>query len=283
MHMAHVTNQGGLAVVTGAAHGLGAAAALAWASRGLDPVLIDLDPDALDATATRIREACPERQVQTQVCDVADGAALCAVADELAATAPVAVLMNNAGMARPSKSWEEPEAWAQILAVNLMGVLNGQMAFVPHMVRAARPAMVINTGSKQGITMPPGNPAYNVSKAGVKAMTEALAHDLRSAEVPVTAHLFVPGFVYSNMIARFVPEKPASAWTPEQTMDYLLSRLEAGDFYVLCPDNDVTPERDKARVAWAMGDMLKNRPALSRWHPDWADAFAAHERNAQDS
>ena len=83
MHMAHVTNQGGLAVVTGAAHGLGAAAALAWASRGLDPVLIDLDPDALDATATRIREACPERQVQTRVCDVADGAALCAVADEL--------------------------------------------------------------------------------------------------------------------------------------------------------------------------------------------------------
>ena len=151
------------------------------------------------------------------------------------------------------------------------------------MVRAARPAMVINTGSKQGITMPPGNPAYNVSKAGVKAMTEALAHDLRSAEVPVTGHLFVPGFVYSNMIARFVPEKPASAWTPEQTVDYLLSRLEAGDFYVLCPDNDVTPERDKARVAWAMGDMLKNRPALSRWHPDWADAFAAHERNAQDS
>ena len=53
--------------------------------------------------------------------------------------------------------------------------------------------------------------------------------------------------------------------------------MAQGDFYILCPDNDVSQERDKKRVAWAIGDIVENRPALSRWHPEFADAFAAHE------
>ena len=68
--------------------------------------------------------------------------------------------------------------------------------------------------------------------------------------------------------------RPAGAWSPEQVIDFLFERLDAGDFYILCPDNEVTREVDAKRMAWAMGDVIENRPALSRWHPDWEAAFA---------
>jgi hypothetical protein len=70
-------------------------------------------------------------------------------------------------------------------------------------------------------------------------------------------------------------EKPAGAWTAEETVDHMLARMAAGDFYIICPDNDVTPEMDKKRIAWAAGDLIENRPALSRWHRDYKDAFDA--------
>ncbi|MES2031372.1 MAG: short-chain dehydrogenase, partial [Pseudomonadota bacterium] len=69
-------------------------------------------------------------------------------------------------------------------------------------------------------------------------------------------------------------EKPDAAWTAEQTVDFMMQRLEAGDFYILCPDNDVPRALDERRMLWAIGDVVENRPALSRWHPDYADAFA---------
>ena len=86
----------------------------------------------------------------------------------------------------------------KVIGVNLMGVAHGVQAFAPAMIASGRPGIVINTGSKQGITQPPGNTAYNVSKAGVKALTEGLAHTLRQATGDlVTAHLLIPGFTYT--------------------------------------------------------------------------------------
>jgi NAD(P)-dependent dehydrogenase (short-subunit alcohol dehydrogenase family) len=144
------------------------------------------------------------------------------------------------------------------------------------MIARGRPGLVINTGSKQGITTPPGDPAYNVSKAGVKAFTEAVAHGLRNTEgARITAHLLIPGFVFTGLTRGERREKPPAAWTPEQTVDFMLERLAAGDFYILCPDNDVTRELDERRILWAAGDIVENRPALSRWHPDYAEVFAA--------
>jgi NAD(P)-dependent dehydrogenase (short-subunit alcohol dehydrogenase family) len=157
-----------------------------------------------------------------------------------------------------------------------MGVLHGIEAFVPAMIDGGEPGLVINTGSKQGITQPPGNTAYNVSKAGVKALTEGLAHSLREQVGDrVTAHLLIPGYTFTGMTARS-PEKPTGAWTGEQVADLMLDRVAAGDFYILCPDNETTPEQDAKRIAWAAGDLIENRPALSRWHPDYAEAFARH-------
>ena len=272
--------QGGLAVVTGAASGIGLAAALRFAEAGLGVVLADLPGEKLEAAETQVREAAGNGATVLAVpTDVSGAAAVETLAGKCFSAGEVAVLMNNAGIGLPTGSWENSDNWRTIIEVNLFGIMNGVHAFLPRMIEANRPAVVINTGSKQGITAPPGNPGYNVSKAGVKVLTEMLAHELREAEAPISAHLLVPGFTYTGMIQRFIPQKPASAWTSEQVADYLIERMTVGDFYILCPDNDVSRERDLKRVAWSLGDILENRPALSRWHPDYADAFSRHEKD----
>jgi NAD(P)-dependent dehydrogenase (short-subunit alcohol dehydrogenase family) len=145
------------------------------------------------------------------------------------------------------------------------------------MLAQGTPALVVNTGSKQGITTPPGNYAYNVSKAGVKVFTEGLAHELRaSGGGQISAHLLIPGFTFTGMTGR--AEKPEGAWTGEQVVDFMLEGVARGDFYILCPDNEVTRQMDERRTAWAAGDIIENRPALSRWHPDYKDAFERFAR-----
>lgn len=186
------------------------------------------------------------------------------------------VLMNNAAIQPGSSLFGSADTWRSILETNLWGVINGSQVFVPGMLERGRPGLVINTGSKQGITTPPGDPAYNVAKAGVKAFTEALAHELRESGKPLTAHLLIPGFVFTGLTAKGRTEKPEGAWTPQQTASFMFERLAEGDFYILCPDNDVTREMDEKRMAWAIGDIIENRPALSRWDPRYADAFKAY-------
>lgn len=86
--------------------------------------------------------------------------------------------------------------------------------------------------------------------------------------------MLVPGFTYTGMTGARAPEKPAGAWSAEQVVDYLLAHLANGSFYIICPDNEVTPAMDHKRILWATGDIVNNRPALSRWHPDFQKAFA---------
>ena len=188
---------------------------------------------------------------------------------------PVAVLMNNAGIGPGSSilagDWQ---AWRRVVDVNLWGVIHGSKVFAPGMIAGERPAMIVNTGSKQGITTPPGDPAYNLSKAGVKVFTEALQHELRNIEgCKVTAHLLIPGFVFTPLTAHGRAQKPTGAWTPEQTVEFMMGELNAGTFYILCPDDETSRSLDERRMAWAMGDIIDNRPPLSRWHKDYADAF----------
>ena len=131
------------------------------------------------------------------------------------------------------------------------------------MIARGRPGLIINTGSKQGITTPPGDPAYNVSKAGVKAFTEALQHELRNtAGAKISAHLLIPGYVFTALTARGRTEKPAGAWTPEQTVDFMIERVAAGDFYILCPDNDVP--RSSRRAPHALGRRRHRRKPPAR-------------------
>src|SRR5665213_4527368 len=265
---------GRTAVITGAASGIGLAAAKTMVGFGMAIVMIDLPGKPLEAASKAL--SATGARVLAIGADVSDEAALKSAAAKVAKDMPpVTLLMNNAGLGPASSTLEASPAWAHILGVNLWGVINGTQAFAPAMITHGEPALIVNTGSKQGITTPPGNPAYNVSKAGVKALTEALQHELRNiAGCKISAHLMIPGHVFTGLTSRGRTEKPDGAWTPEQTVDFMIERVEAGDFYILCPDNDVPRQLDERRILWAAGDIVENRPALSRWHKDYGEAFA---------
>jgi NAD(P)-dependent dehydrogenase (short-subunit alcohol dehydrogenase family) len=266
---------GHVAVITGAASGIGLAAAEAVAAEGLHVVLVDLPGDTLDAARARVA-ATTSAEVLAIGCDVSDRDAVEALAQDVFTRFDfVSVLMNNAGIQPGSTTFGTDGNWRRILEVNLGGIIHGAQIFAPRMLATGKPGVIINTGSKQGITTPPGDPAYNVAKAGVKAFTEALEHELRNQpDRRITAHLLIPGFVFTPLAANGRSEKPAAAWTPAETVAFMLRSLERGDFYILCPDNDVTRALDEKRMAWAIGDIIENRPPLSRWHPDYKDAFA---------
>ncbi|MEP9348749.1 SDR family NAD(P)-dependent oxidoreductase [Xanthobacter sp. KR7-225] len=270
---------GAVAVVTGGASGIGLAAARRFAARGLKVAIADLPGAKLEAAAAEVaaRARGGADDVLARATDVSRLEDIERLEGEVAARfGGTDLVMNNAGVQPGSALFGPLANWEQVIAVNLWGVIHGARVFGPRMLARGKPGLIVNTGSKQGITTPPGDPAYNVSKAGVKVFTEQLQHELRNTEGGrVSAHLFIPGFVFTPLAAGGRTEKPAGAWTADETVDFLLERLEAGDFYILCPDNDVPRALDERRIAWAAGDIIANRPPLSRWHKDYAAAFAA--------
>jgi NAD(P)-dependent dehydrogenase (short-subunit alcohol dehydrogenase family) len=273
---------GSVAVVTGGAAGIGLAAAKRFAATGLRVCIVDLDTGRLDLALEELAALAPGgvEDVMAAEADVSRPAELARVEEEVRARfGGTDLLMNNAGIQPGTGVFGPAEAWRRVLEVNLWGVINGVQSFVPGMIARGRPGLVINTGSKQGITTPPGDPAYNIAKAGVRIFTEALQHELRNTDgCRLSAHLLIPGFVFTGLSAYGRTEKPAAAWTPQQTIDFMMNRLEAGDFYILCPDNDVPRALDERRILWAAQDITQNRPPLSRWHKDYAVAFAAFAR-----
>lgn len=271
-----VIAKGNVAVITGGASGIGLAAATAFARAGMKVCIADVDDARLAEAATKLSSIAGAANVMTSALDVSRIESVMELERAVAAHfGGTDLLMNNAGIQPGSTLFGEPDNWQRIVDVNMWGIINGARIFAPNMIARGKAGLIINTGSKQGITTPPGDPAYNISKAGVKAFTEALQHELRNTrDCHVTAHLLIPGFVFTGLTAKGRTEKPASAWTPEQTVDFMLARLEAGDFYILCPDNDVPRALDEKRMLWAAGDIVENRPPLSRWHPAYADAFA---------
>jgi NAD(P)-dependent dehydrogenase (short-subunit alcohol dehydrogenase family) len=272
-----VFQPGRVAVITGAASGIGLAAALYCASLGMRLCLADTNTEGLDAARAAIAARTNAAEAIAVPTDVSRREDVERLRDRAhAAFGEVGLLMNNAGREGGGALFGDPTRWGDILGTNLWGVVNGVQVFGPGMVAQGTPCAIVNTGSKQGITCPPGDTAYNVSKAGIKVVTEALAHDLRSTPgCQVTAHLLVPGFTFTGFTRVRVATKPPAAWTPEQVVDFMVQRMGAGDFYIICPDNDVTRELDNARMLWAAMDVTENRPPLSRWHPDYAEAFKA--------
>jgi len=275
-----VIHAGRVAVITGAANGIGKAAAIEFAKLGLKIAIADVDAANLKAVGQELAAIVGEANVLVVPTDVSQLEEVVKLKDKVYENwGEVAVLMNNAGIGPVGKSWENIENWHKIFNVNLFGVVNVQQTFVGPMIHQENQAIVINTGSKQGITNPPGNAAYNASKAAVKSLTEGLAHELRSRpDSNVTAHLFIPGWTNTGIGGTLRAEKPPGAWTPEETVLYMLGKVRSGDFYILVPDNETKPEVDQLRIMWGAADIAENRPALSRWHPNYKALFEEYMR-----
>lgn len=274
--MKWMTN-GKTAVISGGASGIGLESAKRFLACGMNVVIADVKNLTL-AKESLLEISNDESKVLIQECDVTSLDAIKELEIFVQESfGKVHCLMGNAGMiAMGTKPWEEVEQLHKIMNTNFMGVVNLCNAFIPSMIAHGEDGVVINTGSKQGITRPPGNYAYNLSKASVVAYTEALSHAFIATEnCKIKSHLLIPAFVYTPMISAFIPEKPDFAATTEETVDYFLEALKRDEFYILCPDNETNREMDEKRIQWAADDIIKNRPAMSRWHPDYKEEFEA--------
>ncbi|QQA41822.1 SDR family NAD(P)-dependent oxidoreductase [Pelagovum pacificum] len=266
---------GKVAIITGGASGIGLAAAKRLGGAGMKIVLVDLAGERLEQAVAELRNDGIEAvAVGGDVSERATHEAAKAAADGLGATS---ILMSNAGIGGEGQILGSEAAWQRTLGTNIWGSVHAVQVNLPDMIASVGPAAVICTGSKQGITLPPGDTAYNVSKAALRAFTESLSHDLvTDTGGRVTAHLLIPGWTFTGLTAADPgAEKPAGAWTADQVADYMIEGMDRGDFYLLCPDNDVDRPTDEKRMLWHAGDIVENRPALSRWHPDHAAAFDA--------
>jgi len=267
---------GRVAVVTGAASGIGLAVCKRLAELDMRVWLADVDAGKLETARNEVAVLAKggDRDVRSSVVDVSRLSDVERLQHEVwESFGETALLMNNAAAFRLGGAFRDVKAWEKTFAVNVMGVVHGLQAFVPKMIEQANPSVVINTGSKQGITNPPGMPNYNAAKAAVKSLTESLQHELRNTEgCQVSAHLLVPGWTTTGG-----REHQPGAWRAEQVADHMIAALEHGDFYIICPDNEVTAEMDRKRIIWGAMDVSENRAPLSRWHPDYQQAFEEFE------
>jgi NAD(P)-dependent dehydrogenase (short-subunit alcohol dehydrogenase family) len=297
--MTSVFQPGNTAVITGASSGIGRAAAIYCAKQGMNVWMVDIDAEELALALEVVNSGCSDSlkcansEVISRVVDVANEEAMKALSVEVfSRTGGVChFLMNNAGVGMGGNAFTDMDTVTKVIGINTYGPIHGCLHFVPTMKKMNTESLVVNTGSKQGITMPPGNLVYNMSKAALKCYTEGLAHELRETMVKVA--LLVPGWVNTSILLKslkakaqvegeefnvenvfFYEDKPAAgAWMPHQVIEYMVQKLNQGSFYIICPDNDVDTETDRLRMTWTMQDITEDRPPLSRWHPDYKDKF----------
>ncbi|KAH0041081.1 short chain dehydrogenase/reductase, partial [Aureobasidium melanogenum] len=281
------------ALITGGASGVGFAFAQLCQKFGMNVALVDKSTESLEK-AKDVLSGTAKTGQKTEVydMDVSELAQWRNLKSEIEAKfGNVDLLMLNAGASfKPTQgfgalsTWLDPAYHHQTYDTNVFGVLNGIAAFLPLLQNKNTPSSIVITGSKQGITNPPGgnNPAYNASKATLKHLAEHLCHDLRNSSPLITTHLVIPGWTYTGLSGNIGPvpdeeakaKKPEGAWLGSQVAEYGVRKMMEGQFYIVCPDDDVSEELDKARMAYAMGDVCEGRPPLSRWHDEYKDSAA---------
>jgi NAD(P)-dependent dehydrogenase (short-subunit alcohol dehydrogenase family) len=178
--------RGRVAVVTGAASGIGLALAAQLAAEGMRVVMSDVDAGRLEEAAASV-----DGDVEAVPADVSRPADVAALAER---AGPVDVVCNNAGVTRPGSAWElSPAEWEWLLSVNVLGVVNGVRAFVPGMLRRGGAGHVVNTASIGGLLPYAGIAAYTASKYAVVGFSESLLLDLRAAGAPIGVSVLCPG------------------------------------------------------------------------------------------
>jgi len=275
--------KGGVASVTGAAAGIGFAIARRLVKEGMKVVLFDRDSHSLLKAVQSIQLEFPDSELLAVDGDVTSDHDLKNLYQQSTNLGEVSLLVNNAAIIKGAGPWNDDQQWRRVMATNFWSILTLQQLFVDQLLVQNSPAAIVNVGSKEGITTPPGNAAYAVSKASVRVLTEQLAHELRERTGQrVTAHLLIPGYTFTPMNfpgADPATAKPAAAWSANQVADRMIEAMSRGDFYLFCEDNEVTRELDQFRLQWSADDLIKNRPALSRWHPAYRldfDSGVAH-------
>ena len=243
------------AVVTGAGSGFGRAVSLVLAKRGVRVLASDLDLERTKETVALIQAAGGEGHAT--VCNVAQAEAvedLSVLASKLFGTTEI--LVNNAGIAVAGRIGEIPLSdWKLEMDVNLMGVVYGCHYFVPKMREAKRGA-ILNVASAAGLLSAANMGPYNVTKAGVIALSETLATEARGDGIAVSA--LCPTFFQTNIYKdarapeklRKVTEKlvTKASWTAEQIAEVALRGLERGELYVI-------PQLD-GKLAWRLKRMI---------------------------
>ncbi|KAH8430580.1 SDR family NAD(P)-dependent oxidoreductase [Aspergillus melleus] len=276
------------ALITGAASGVGFATAKLCRKQGMHLALLDINAENLQKAKAELAELDPGLKTEAYVLDVADRAKWDEIVEQVSSVfGGVDLVMLNAGASyKPQsqqegrlKPWSDVDYWKRTFDTNTIGLLNGIAATLPLLHSTTTPKSIVLTGSKQGITNPPGgnNPAYNASKAAVKNLAEHLAHDLRSepASSHISVHLLVPGWTWTGFMgnagttAESEVKKMDGAWFPSQVAEELFKGLKKEAFYIICPDDDVDVALDNARMHWASQDVIEGRPALSRWEESW--------------
>jgi NAD(P)-dependent dehydrogenase (short-subunit alcohol dehydrogenase family) len=192
---------GKVAVVTGAASGIGLGLATRFAQEGMKVVMADVEEPVLEASVTKLRQE--EHDVLGVVTDVSSGASVEALRDNaLAAYGKVHIVCNNAGVGgrgAAAEIWGATEKdWQWALGVNLWGVINGIKAFVPLILAQGEEGHIVNTASAAGVV--PGTRVYSVTKHAVVALTEALFYDLERIDSRLHASVLCPGVINTNIM-----------------------------------------------------------------------------------
>ena len=200
----------GVAVVTGAARGIGAGIAGAAARAGMTVLVADRDGEAAAARAEKLNEAGGRAiAVATDVTDFDAVERLAEIA--FGQDAPVRLVAGNAGIEHVGLLWEgSPSSWHDLLAVNLHGVYHGVRAFVPRLLAQGEPASLLHTSSIAAFTTGAQQGAYQVSKRAVLALSECLVSELAAVGAPITVTVAFPGPVDTQIFALTAPDAPES-------------------------------------------------------------------------
>lgn len=249
---------GKVAVVTGAASGIGRALARHFAAEGMRLVIADIEEEPLESVAATLRDGGSE--VEAAVFDVSEARALEALAERCVERFGGAhVLCNNAGVAAGGALWEVTlEDWNWIVGVNLFGVIHGIRAFLPRMLASGEEGHIVNTASIAGLVSPGFLGPYNVTKHAVVTLSETLHAELMASDAKVGVSVLCPGWVQTRLHDSD-RNRPGAAGAPrdpdEEALRNIIGGLLAGG---------ITPEQVAAEVAAA----IREKRFWIRTHPE---------------
>jgi NAD(P)-dependent dehydrogenase (short-subunit alcohol dehydrogenase family) len=259
---------GKVAVVTGAASGIGFALAERFARAGLHVVLADIEGEALRTASERIeRSGARTLAVPTDVSD--EGAVRALAAATVDRFGAVHLICNNAGVAGGGDPWFGPiSTWQWVLGVNLWGVIHGIRAFLP-VLAAQREGHIVNTASAAGL-LPGAGPVYDASKHAVVAISEDLYSSVAAAGIPVGVSVLCPGWVHTRIAdaGRNWPERLGDPPPRSPVAGMMTEPFRQAIGTGLAPDAvaDLVADAVAADRFWIFTDPAFTQAALRRWH-----------------